>query len=53
LEIVAEGPTDYNESGKHQKELIEFFITKHLKLKIKEFPASHLIELLKDEIRVR
>jgi hypothetical protein len=33
--------------------LIEFFITKHLKLKIKEFPASHLIELLKDEIRGR
>jgi hypothetical protein len=50
LEIVAEGPTDYNESGKHQKELIEFFITKHLKLMIKEFPVSYLIDALKSEI---
>jgi hypothetical protein len=49
LEIVAEGPTDY-ESGKRQKELIEFFITKHLKLMIKEFPVSYLIDALKGEI---
>jgi len=50
LKIVAEGPTDYSGSGKHQKELIEFFITKHLKLMIKEFPASYLIDALKGEI---
>jgi hypothetical protein len=50
LKIVAEGPTDYSGSGKHQKELIEFFITKHLKLMIKEFPVSYLIDALKGEI---
>jgi hypothetical protein len=50
LKIVAEGPTDYNESGKHQKELIELFITKHLKLMIREFPVSYLIDALKGEI---
>jgi hypothetical protein len=50
LKMVAEGPTDYSESGKHQKELIEFFIIKHLKLVIKEFPVSYLIDALKGEI---
>jgi hypothetical protein len=50
LKIVAEGPTDCSGSGKHQKELIEFFIIKHLKLVIKEFPVSYLIDALKGEI---